>query len=717
MNTLRLLLTVMALSPFGCGGGGGGKGMGGGGGNPNPVPTITSLSPDTANADPSTGGATVAVTVNGTNFVARSTVLWNGSGLAASSYVSPTELTVNIPVTDLAASGVASVTVSNPTPGGGPSNAANFTIAAPTPALAMSGLSPADAGALSGGFVLNVNATNIMQNSVIEWNGNLLTTTFVTAPATTGGVGVLSAVINNSLIASAGAAPVTIMNPNPDGSVGPISAAENFAIGAAGASPACLLAGTLAYAFVLSGTDNNGAVSMVGNALVSNTGAVVNTVSPTYNSFFDFKDSSQLVQQQYIAAPAGSCVDNTTVPNTGNLQFTVKNLPGTFNLQYGLRALGQGGRAVATNTALGLVATGQIVEQSCTPNCGPFGGSFSFGLDGVNGAQSRYAVAGAICGSTNVSFYQADFDDNGTTATATAMGVTWGGADAPSGRTQSSQAMFTTGGSNRPLTLTLYGVNANLAYLMDSTPIATSSQVLSGVASGWSRGGSCFATGQGGSFDNTSATTSVLALRGGNSASATTTIGVLGNLNPAGGGACAMGQGSASLTADFNAAGVAHKFAPLPVCYGVDTHGRGTLAYTDPVTSTASGASFYLDGFGTAYMIGQGNDIPFGVLQPQAVNPTIAGGDYVFGPDGLNGTTLLPITAVVIDTTALTFAAAGGASAGPYALDPITGRGTITLNTAATFGDTQLVFYVLRGRTLMTMDSATATPGLGLLVQ
>ncbi len=619
---------------------------------------------------------------------------------------------------DIAASGIASVTVSNPIPGGGTSNAVNFTATPPTAALTMSGLSPASASALSGGFVLTVNATNIMQNSVIEWNGNLLTTTFVTAPASTGGAGVLSAVINNSLIASAGAAPVSVMNPNADGSVGPTSVAENFTIGAPGATPACLLAGTLAYAFVLSGTDNNGAVSMVGNALVNNMGAVVNTVSPTYNSFFDFKDSTQLVEQQYIAAPAGSCVDDTMVPNTGNLQFSVKSLPGTFTLQYGLRSLGQGGRAVMTNTALGLVATGQIVEQSCTPNCGPFGGSFAFGLEGTNGANSRYAVTGAICGSTDVSFYQADFNDNGTPATASAMGVTWGDGDAPSGRSKSSQAMFTTGAINRPLTLTLYGVNGNLVYLMDSTPIATSAQVLSGVASGWPRGGSCFATGQQGSFDNTSLTTSVLALRGGSVTSPTTSMGVLTNVNPAGGASCAMGQGSANLTADFNQAGVAHKFAALPVCYSVDTHGRSTLMYTDPVTSAASGASFYLDGFGTAYMIGQGSDIPFGLLQPQSVDPSIAGGDYVFGPDGLNGATLLPLTSLAIDTVALTFTAVGGGSSGgPYTLDPVTGRGTISLNSAATFSDTQLVFYVLHGRTLLTMDATTASPALGLLVQ
>ncbi len=100
MNTQRLLLIIAALSLISCGGGGGGGGGMGMGGNPNPVPTITSLTPNSANADPSIGSATVAVTVNGTNFVAHSTVLWNGGGLA-STYVSPIKLTVNIPVIPL----------------------------------------------------------------------------------------------------------------------------------------------------------------------------------------------------------------------------------------------------------------------------------------------------------------------------------------------------------------------------------------------------------------------------------------------------------------------------------------------------------------------------------------------------------------------------------------------------------------------------------------
>jgi hypothetical protein len=91
-----------------------------------------------------------------------------GVGLPGTSYVSPTKLTVNIPASDIAASSVASVTVSSPTPGGGTSNAANFSVTAPTPVLGMSGLSPAGASALSGGFVLTVNAMNVMQNSIIE---------------------------------------------------------------------------------------------------------------------------------------------------------------------------------------------------------------------------------------------------------------------------------------------------------------------------------------------------------------------------------------------------------------------------------------------------------------------------------------------------------------------------------------------------------------------
>ena len=104
---------------------------GGGTSNPvtftinNPVPTTTSISPTCAAA----GGPQFTLTVNGTNFVGTSTVQWNATALATT-FVSSTQLTATVPASLISTAGTASVTVVNPTPGGGISNAQTFTIAA-----------------------------------------------------------------------------------------------------------------------------------------------------------------------------------------------------------------------------------------------------------------------------------------------------------------------------------------------------------------------------------------------------------------------------------------------------------------------------------------------------------------------------------------------------------------------------------------------------------
>jgi hypothetical protein len=76
--------------------------------------TITSLNPSSAN--PGTKGP-LLLTVNGTGFVSGSIIRWNGE-FRQPATVSPTALTTNLSTNDLAAAGIASVSVDNPLPGG-----------------------------------------------------------------------------------------------------------------------------------------------------------------------------------------------------------------------------------------------------------------------------------------------------------------------------------------------------------------------------------------------------------------------------------------------------------------------------------------------------------------------------------------------------------------------------------------------------------------------
>jgi photosystem II stability/assembly factor-like uncharacterized protein len=88
-----------------------------------PLPVVKSLSP----ASLKHGGAAFTLTVNGSAFVSKSVVKWNGTVLATT-FVSATKLTAAVPKSDLAKAGTALVTVDSPTPGGGNSTELKFTI-------------------------------------------------------------------------------------------------------------------------------------------------------------------------------------------------------------------------------------------------------------------------------------------------------------------------------------------------------------------------------------------------------------------------------------------------------------------------------------------------------------------------------------------------------------------------------------------------------------
>jgi len=89
---------------------------------PNPAPSLTTILPSEAAV-----GSDLPVT--GSGFISQSVVDWNTTALATTD-VSSTELTATIPASDLASTGSFSITVTNPTPGGGTSTAATFQVVA-----------------------------------------------------------------------------------------------------------------------------------------------------------------------------------------------------------------------------------------------------------------------------------------------------------------------------------------------------------------------------------------------------------------------------------------------------------------------------------------------------------------------------------------------------------------------------------------------------------
>ena len=158
---------------------------------------ISSLSPASAIA----GGPAFTLTVNGSGFLAGSTVQWNGSPLP-SSYLSGTQLTASVSAGLIANVGSASVTAVSP--GGTPLGSAIFTIN-PPPAT-ISSLSPNSAAAGGAAFILTVSGSGFLNGSTVEWNGSALATTYVNGNQ-------LTASVSTALIATIGSATVTVASP------------------------------------------------------------------------------------------------------------------------------------------------------------------------------------------------------------------------------------------------------------------------------------------------------------------------------------------------------------------------------------------------------------------------------------------------------------------------------------------------------------------------
>jgi len=168
-----------------------------------PGPPITSLLPDSADA----GDPGFLLSVIGEEFVDGAMVRWDGSA-RPTTFVSEFEVDATIDAADLVAGKIVYVTVRNPN--GGISNALPFTIDNPLPSLAS--VSPTYVTGGGAAFTLTVLGSNFVPNSVVRWNDNSRTTTYISGTE-------LQGAILSSDIAAGGEAQVTVLNPAPAGGV------------------------------------------------------------------------------------------------------------------------------------------------------------------------------------------------------------------------------------------------------------------------------------------------------------------------------------------------------------------------------------------------------------------------------------------------------------------------------------------------------------------
>lgn len=170
---------------------------------PNPVPLLTSLVPVAVTA----GDPGFTLTLNGSKFVTTSTVTFGGQTYPVQ-LVSNEQVQANIPASAITAAGSLSVTVTNPSPGGGTSNSLTFTTNNPVPVILT--LTPASVTAGDPAFTLTVDGTGFVATSSVQFNGQALTTTFVSATQ-------LTAVVPAEAVGLAGTREVTVANPAPGG--------------------------------------------------------------------------------------------------------------------------------------------------------------------------------------------------------------------------------------------------------------------------------------------------------------------------------------------------------------------------------------------------------------------------------------------------------------------------------------------------------------------
>ena len=280
----------------------------------NPAPTATSLSPTSATA----GGAAFTLTVNGIGFVSASVVKFNGAA-KSTTFVTATQLSAAITAADIATAGTATVTVTNPAPGGGPSGNLSFTInAASAPTL--TSLTPNSATAAGGAFTLTLTGTGFVAGATVNFGGNpAITPSSVTSTQ-------IVASIPAADIATGGTANVTVTNPPPGGG---ISSAQTFTINnpaptTSSLSPTSATAGGAGFPLTVNGTGFVSGSIVKFNGVAKATSFVGSTQITAAITAADIATAGPVSVTVTNPAPSGgtSNAQTFTINSTSNLTIT-----------------------------------------------------------------------------------------------------------------------------------------------------------------------------------------------------------------------------------------------------------------------------------------------------------------------------------------------------------------------------------------------------------
>ncbi|MBU6142178.1 hypothetical protein KGO95_03650 [Patescibacteria group bacterium] len=169
----------------------------------NPTPGAITIDP----TDAIVGSPQITMTVTGSTFDADCIVRFDSSD-RTTTFVSSTTLQATIPASDMASTGVHSITVYCAPPGGGTSPAATFQVENPVPTL--TSIDPGTKQVGDPEFTLTLNGTNFVSGSQVKFAGSDRTTTFVSSTT-------LQATIPASDMTTAGIYDISVYNPGPGG--------------------------------------------------------------------------------------------------------------------------------------------------------------------------------------------------------------------------------------------------------------------------------------------------------------------------------------------------------------------------------------------------------------------------------------------------------------------------------------------------------------------
>ena len=179
----------------------------------NSLPFIVNLTPDITSISPATRTATApafTITVNGANFLNNMVVRWNATSLATS-FVSATQLTAQVPASLIATPGSATVSVVTADNVVSP-HPQTFTV---LPRPAITGLNPNSTVQGHTAFTLQVQVSSLPSSGTVQWNGTDLATTVPSQ-------GLLQATVPAALVTGVGTANLTVKTP--DGAISPPAA-------------------------------------------------------------------------------------------------------------------------------------------------------------------------------------------------------------------------------------------------------------------------------------------------------------------------------------------------------------------------------------------------------------------------------------------------------------------------------------------------------------